>query len=217
MTDDVDPGDLHIVETAPAADAGGDVVHGRAPRPPRRWPMHPSWLAGLLAVALLVGIGIGYLIGRRPDRDHPAAAPTTSAPAGTALVEPQALNTVTTCYGIEPTTGAPVMVGVNLVNEDSRPLVLTGVQGVFPLGGLRQVGSQVGQCDNNATAVVSGHQIAPSASIWLSLILDVQVRCPAPLPVQLRIDYTVGGLPATQIIAPFPDLSRASYPGCPTR
>jgi hypothetical protein len=209
VTDDAD---IDIVETAPAGDAERDVISGRAPRPPVRWPMRPSWLAGLVAIALLAGIGIGYLIGRP---HHHAAAPAPT-PTTVTLSREAGLSLGETCYGIDASSGRVLMVGVNLVNDGARPVVLTGVQGVFPLGGLRQVGSQDGECDNNATAVVNGRRIDPSATAWVSLILAVQVRCPGPLPVQFRIDYAVDGAPSTQLVSPFPDLGQVPYPGCPT-
>jgi hypothetical protein len=224
MTDDADD-PLDIVETVPAADdaadgagAGGDVIHGRPPRSSTRWPMRPSWLAGALVVALLAGIGIGYLIGHSDHGKHVAAAtPTPSALSPVVRALPGiALRPGTTCFGLAASNGEPLMVGVELADEDIRPVVLTGLHGVFPLGGLRQIGSQVGQCDNNAIEQVSGHRIEPSATIWLSLILDVQVRCPGPLPVQFRLDYTVGGTPSTQTVNPFPDLDGVPYPGCAT-
>jgi len=218
MTDDAE---LNIVETVPAADDesdGADLIHGRTPRPPVRWPMRPSWLVGALALTLLAGIGIGYLIGRPSGGKHVAApTPTSSAPRPTGPPLPGlALRPGTTCAGLDPANGQPLMVGVELANDSARRVVLTGIQGVFPLGGLRQVGSQVGQCDNNATEQVNGHRIEPSATVWLSLILDVQVRCPAPLPVQIRLDYTIDGTPSTQTVNPFPDLGGIGYPGCPT-
>ena len=215
MTDDADPGEVNIVETAPAADAGADVIQGRAPRPPVRLLMRPSWLVGLLVAGLLAGIGIGYLVGHS-DRGRPAAVPTPSMTLLTSGSAFPALTANTTCYGYAATNGDPLMVGVEVVNNSTRPVVLASLNASFPLGGLRQTGSQVGQCDNNATEPISGHRVEPSATVWLSLILDVEVRCPAPLPVQIELAYTVDGAPVDQTLNPFPDLGNVSYPGCAT-
>jgi hypothetical protein len=229
-----DESELHIVETTPvgadpntdpSADASTDVIHGRPPRPPVRWSVRPTWLAGLLAVVLVGGIGIGYAVGRhgkRPTAAHPSATPTSAAPtrfppAGSALAEvPQVLKTGTTCFGVAASSGQPLMVGVEITNGADRPLVITNVEGDFPLGGLRQLDSQIGQCDNNATEPVSGHRVEPTAIVWVSLTLDVQVRCPAPLPVAFRVDYTIDGVPGTETLRAFPDLGRVPYPACPT-
>jgi len=224
MTDD-EP-ELTFVETTPAgatADPdGGDVIPGRSPRPPVRWSLQPSWLIGLLAIVLAAGIGIGYLLGGH-GRTRTVAAPprspeqSASLPAGSVLAElPQLSTTSNTCFGLLASTGRPVMVGIEIVNSGSQPVVLRGVHGVFPLQGLRQVDSQVGQCDNNSTEGVADHRIEPSATAWISLTLGVLVRCPGPLPVLFRVDYTVDGAPSTQTLSGFPDLGNVPYPGCPT-
>ena len=225
-----DESELHIVETTPSgadssdADGDADVIHGRPPRPPLRWTMRPTWLAGLLAVVLAGGIGIGYAVGHGQRRvaAHPpttASASTSrgSPPAGSVLAEvPQVLRLGTRCSGLASSSGRPLMVGIEIINGGDRPLVLTGVQGEFPLGGLRQLDSQIGQCDNNATEPVSGHRVEPTAIVWISVTLEVQVRCPAPLPVAFRVDYTIDGVPATETMRGFPDLGGVPYPGCPT-
>jgi hypothetical protein len=190
-------------------------------------PVRPSWLAGLLAVALLAGIGIGYLIGR-PDGDRQAAGPTppptlstsgSAVPAGSALAElPPQLDLIgPTCVSVLATAGRPVTVGVKLVNNGSRPVVLDSVRAVFPLGGLRQLDTRLGHCDVHAAGQVQRHVIEPAGTARVSMNLAVLVRCPGPLPVQFRIDYTVDGAPATETLSPFPDLGELSYPGCPTR
>jgi len=225
MTGDVDPGDLDIVETGPAGDAHGDVIHGRAQRPPVRWPMRPSWLAGLLAAALLAGIGIGYLVGR-PDGGKPAAAPTTPrsttprpvGSVGSLLAElPQLITVGPNCVSVSANAGHPLAVGVKLANDGPRPVVLSRVRAVFPLGGLRQLDSRIAHCDVHASDPVQGHTIPPAGTARVSLNLAVLVRCPGPLPVQLRIDYTVDGRPVTQTLSPFRDLGNVPYPGCPAR
>jgi hypothetical protein len=234
---DPDSDAFDIVETAPAADdesAGGDVISGRAPRPPVRWPMRPSWLTGLVAVGLLAGIGIGYLIGHS-DRGKHAAAPATPAvsigpatpsltsgsvpPAGSALAEipQQALTTGNgICSRLDARTGRALVVGFPLLNAGQRPIVLTSVRVGFPLGGLRQAGVRVGRCETRAGRPVSGQRVASAATVWLTLDLTVLVRCPAALPIELQVGYTVAGRPATQKLLPFPDLGQVPCPGCPS-
>ena len=224
MTDD-EP-ELTFVETTPAgatADPdGGDIIPGRSPRPPVRWSLRPSWLVGLLAAVLVAGIGIGYLVGGHGKTRTVAAPPSSGAaseplPAGSALAEVPKLNaTGNTCVGMLASNGRPLMVGIEIVNGGPQPVVLRNVQGVFPLGGLRQVDSQAGQCDNNSTESVAGRRIEPTATAWISLTLDVLVRCPGPLPVRFRVAYTADGGQGLQQLGGFPDLSEVPYPGCPT-
>jgi hypothetical protein len=54
--------ELDIVETPPAGPPDAEGIHGRPPRPPVRWSLRPGWVAGLLALVLAVGIGVGYLV-----------------------------------------------------------------------------------------------------------------------------------------------------------
>ena len=221
---DADPVELDIVETAPAADdrgtSGSDVIHGRSPRPSVRWPMRPSGLAGLLAIALLAGIGIGYLIGH-PGRARHTAVPsppaTAQAAAPAPAVPPRPLNVSgPTCAIFDPATGRARTVGVQLVNNGQQPLVLTAVHGLVPVNGLQPLDSYVGQCDKAARSRLP-HAIQPTASTWLSLNLVMRTPCPAAPPVELRIEYTVGGTANAETVLSFPDLGPAPYPSCPAR
>ena len=190
------------------------------PQPSERRSIRPSWLAGLLAIALLAAFGVVYLISR-PDGSKPAAAstPPTPPPGSSAVVDvPPALKTTgDTCAVLSDDAGRAMRVSVELVNNSPRPIVLTAAQAVFPLGGLRQVDSWVSECGKEAAQPVRGHQVQRSATVWLSQNLTVQARCPARLPVQLEVDYTVDGRPVSQLLKPFPNLSDVPFPGCPTR
>jgi hypothetical protein len=221
MTDDAE---LHFVETtptgAPSEPDGGDVITGRTPRPPLRWSLRPSWLAGLLLVALAAGLCIGYAVhgDKRITTTGPSGFPSTSgSPAGSVLAEfPSLQATGNMCSG-QPDQSHRLMVGVEITNGAPRPIVLSDVKGVFPLGGLRVVDTQVGACDNTSTQHVAGHLFEPSATVWISLTLDVLVRCPGPLPVSFQVDYTIDGAAGTQEVHGFSDLGNVPYPGCPTR
>lgn len=225
-----DAGDIHVVETVPDADASGDVIHGRPPRLPGQWSMPPSWLAGLLAVVLLAGLGIGYLIGHS-GRGRPAAAATRTVvltpsatesaplPAGSALAEiPQDTLTVGTgtCASMDAGTGHVLVLGFQLVNHGPRTVTLTSARAMFPLGGLRLAEIRVGQCETRPGHGITGQRIAPQATLWLTLDLAVQVRCPAALPVEVQVDYSVDGTPSTQVLLPYPDLGQVPYHDCPS-
>jgi len=222
MTDD-EP-ELRFVETTTAAATadpdGGDVIPGRSPRPPVRWSLRPSWLVGLLAVVLAGGISIGYLVGGHGETRTVLAPPGTaersiseSLPAGSALAElPQLRTTGNTCYGT--LADRQLMVGIEIVNDGLQPVDLRDVQGTFPLNGLRQVDSQVGQCDNNSNERVAGHRIEPSATVWITLTVDVLVPCPGPLPVMFQV--ATDGVSGITTFPGFPDLGDVPYPGCPT-
>ncbi|HZE50576.1 MAG TPA: hypothetical protein VE074_13495, partial [Jatrophihabitantaceae bacterium] len=217
MTDD-EP-ELRFVETTTAAATAdpdsGDVIPGRSPRPPVRWSLRPSWLVGLLAIVLAAGIGIGYLVGGHRETRTVAAPPSSpeqsaSLPAGPALAElPQLRTTGNTCYGT--LADRQLMVGIEIVNDGLQPVVLRDVQGTFPLNGLRQVDSQVGQCDNNSNERVAGHRIEPSATAWITLTVVVLVPCPGPLPVMFHV--ATDGVSGITTFPGFPDLGDVPYPG----
>jgi hypothetical protein len=232
MSDGGDPGEIHVVETIPDADASGDVIGARPPRTPGQWSIPPSWLAGLLAVVLLAGLGVGYLIGHS-GRSKPAAAPTRTQtlvltplatesaplPAGSALAEiPQSALAVGTgtCTSMDAGTGRVLVLGFQLVNRGPRTVALTSARAMFPLGGLRLAEIRVGHCETRSGHGLTGQHIAPGATLWLTLDLAVQVRCPAALPVELQVDYSVGGAPSTQVLLPYPDLGQVPYHGCPS-
>lgn len=209
MSEDGD--ELNFVETTPDGAADGDVIAGRTPR---RWTVSPGWLAGVLAVALAAGIGIGYLIDG-PGGHHTAAptvtvTPTPSTPAF--ILDP--INNL--CAGI-PAPPHQLMLGVEVANNTKQPVVLDSLTGAFPLGGLRQVDTQVGQCDDNSTEQVLGHVVDPGAAVWLTVIVAVRIACPAPLPVSFKINYHHrDGSLGSQEVPGFPDLGGIPYPGCTT-
>lgn len=209
MSDDDD--ELNFVEKTPDGAADADVIGGRTPR---RWTVSPGWLAGFLAVVLAAGIGVGYLIDR-PGR-HRAAAPTvtvTAAPSAPAFILDPINNL---CYGI-PAPPHQLMLGVEVANNTKSPVVLDSLVGAFPLGQLRQVDTQVGQCDDNSTERVNGHVVDPGAAVWLSLTVEVLIACPAPLPVVFKLNYHGSdGSPGSQEVPGFPDLGGIPYRGCTT-
>lgn len=192
--------------------------------------MRRSWLLGAVAVVLAAGVGIGYLVSRPGGSRHtaasttPAADETTStvaqtpitAPPRSALVDlPGPLDMLRPpCLTVLATAGRPLTVGVKLYNNGPRPIVLSTVRGVFPRGGLRQLDTRLGHCDLHSTGQVRGYVIPPKYTARVSMNLDVLVRCPESLPVEFRVDYSVDGAPASQLLKPFPDLHDADYPGC---
>jgi hypothetical protein len=214
-----DESDLEFVETASgSAEPDGDVIRGRSPRPPVRWSARPAWLALLLAVVLLVGIGIGYLAGHG-ERRSAARTPTATQPPTVASSSVAGLilsSTGNVCSGV-PADGRRLLLGIEMVNTALRPVVLRAIDVDLPLSGLRVLSTQVGQCVEHATQPVAGHRLGPAAAAWISMTAEVLVRCPAPLPVRFDVDYTFDGATASQLVGGFSDLGSIPFPGCPTR
>jgi hypothetical protein len=215
-----DESELEFVETTPgSAEADGDVIRGRRPRPPVRWSVRPAWLALLLAVVLAAGIGIGYLAGpgeRRAAAPSPTPPPTPPTTVASSSVAGLILgSTGNTCSGV-PADGRRLLLGIEIVNTASRPVLLRAIHADLPLSGLRVLSTQVGQCAEHATQPAAGHRLESAAAAWISLTAEVLVRCPAPLPVRFDVDYTFDGASASQLVGGFSDLGSIPFPGCPT-
>lgn len=205
--------ELRFIETTSA----DDLIEGRSPRPPARWGMRPWWLALLAVVVLVAGIGIGYALGRHTSK--PAAAPAPPSPgrptpAPSLLGGLSSLNsTGDVCYG-QPASSRRLMLGVEIVNDGSRPITISSAHGAFPLGGLREVNVTSGQCDETSVRSVVGDGLPPHATEWITVTVDVLRSCPQPLPVWFRVEYLSNGAPDAVTLRAFADLGSVPYSGC---
>jgi hypothetical protein len=200
MTDE----DVEFVEMTPA----DDVIKARSPRPPARWTVRPWWLAALLVAVLVAGIGIGYAVGRHTSK---VARPTASVPI---VAEVSVVNsTGNVCYG-QPASSTRLMLGVEIVNDASRPITIGDVHGVFPRGGLREVSATSGECDETSVRPVAGSVLRPRTTEWVTVTVEVLKRCPRPLPAQFQVDYAIGGASESVTLRAFADLGGVSYSGC---
>jgi hypothetical protein len=202
-----------------------DVVElgGRRFLPPG-W--RPSRGAGVLAVvALIGGLAAGYAAGDRHARGsaalpRPAGTATPSAslapvPAATfSFANLPALTQDTGACSAQ--TGRELQLGVQVTNQSAAPLTLQTARAVLPMGGLRQVTQQWAPCGALSDRFIQADDILPpGASTWLTITFTVQVRCPAPAPVQFTVGYLAQGHPAAASLPGFSDLSQVPYSGCP--
>ena len=202
-----------------------DVVElgGRRFLPPG-W--RPSRGAGVLAVAALIaGLAAGYAAGDRHARGS-AALPR---PAGTATpsASPASVPAATFSFANSPPliqdtaacsaqTGRELQLGVQVTNRSAAPLTLQTARAVLPMGGLKQVTQQWAPCGALPDGLIpAGDILQPGARTWLTVTFKVQVRCPAPAPVQFTVGYLAQGRPAAASLPGFPDLSQVPYSGCP--
>jgi hypothetical protein len=172
----------------------------------------PSRGAGVLAVAaLIVGLAAGYAAGDRHARGS-AALPK---PAGTvSLADSLALTQDTGACSAQ--TGRELQLGVQITNRSAAPLTLQTARAVLPMGGLTQVTQQWAPCGALPDGLNLAHDILqPGASAWLTVTFKVQLRCPAPVPVQFTVGYLAQGHPAAASLPGFPDLGQVPYSGCP--
>lgn len=216
---------------------GADVVEqgGRRFFPSLNW--RPPWrpprgTAILLAVGLVIGLAAGYAAGYHQAPRHASAPPTASAspappvapPApqlvikgtavqgsGSVFTDGLALTQDTGTCSVQ--SGRKLQLGVQVTNTSTEPIVLSRIRTVFPLSGLKMVSQQWAPC--GATGAVQGPvALEPGDSTWFSVIVQVLVACPAPLPVQFAVSFTYAGQAATTTLPGFPDLGQVPYTGC---
>ena len=198
------------------ADPGGpDVVQQGD-----RWARGPAFAAGLAAVALVLGVAVGYAVGRNQAPSRPAAAPsakasTASAAASSApaLSLPELGQSGQQC---SEQIGRRLQLGVQVTNESASSMRLSNVRVILPLGGLKPTAHAWGTCGQlpgspnpQATLVSAG------GSAWFTVTFRVLERCPGALPVQFLLSYDRGGSTKTVRLPGFVDLGHVPYGGCP--
>jgi hypothetical protein len=185
-----------------------------------RWARGPAFAAGLAAGALVLGVAVGYAVGRNQAPGRPAAAP--SARAGT----PSAAASSAPDFGLpelgqtgqqcSEQIGRRLQLGVQVTNESDLSVRLRRVQVIMPLGGLKPTAHAWGTCGQlpgvpspQATLVSAG------GSAWFTVTFRVLQRCPGALPVQFLLSYDRGGSTKTVRLPGFVDLGHVPYSGCP--
>jgi hypothetical protein len=209
----------------------GDLVElgGRTVRLPgwlsSRLPgWRPSRGAGVLAVvALAAGLAAGYTAGDRARGGTALPAPSASrAPSASPAASPVATFSFTEAPALTQDTGAcsvqrghDLVLGVQLTNQSTQPLMLTTTKAVLPMGGLSQVTWQWATCGAvDAPPAQAAEILMPGESAWMAVTFTVKEECPGPFPVQFSVGYLVQGKPATTSLPGFPDLSQVPYSGC---
>jgi hypothetical protein len=206
----------------------GDLVElgGRAVRLPgwlsSRLPgWRPSRGAGVLAVvALAAGLAVGYTAGDRagggtalPAPSSSSASPVASPAATFPFAAEHALTQDTGACSVQ--RGQDLVLGVQLTNQSTQPLMLTTTKAVLPLGGLSQVTWQWATCGAvDAPPAQASDILMPGESAWMAVTFRVKEACPGPFPVQFSVGYLVNGKAATASLPGFPDLSQVPYSGC---
>lgn len=191
----------------------------------------PSRGAGVLAVAaLIVGLAAGYAAGDWHARGIvalPMPAGTATPSASLAPVPTAPVPDATFSFADSPALGqdtgtcsvqlgSDLQLGAQITNQSAVPLTLQTVRAVLP-GGLKQVTQQWAPCGALPGGLTRGDAILqPGASTWLTVTFLVQLRCPAPIPVQFTVGYLAQGHSATASLPGFSDLSQVPYSGCAT-
>ena len=194
------------------ADPGGpDVVQQGD-----RWARGPAFAAGLAAVALVLGVGVGYAVGRNQAPSRPAVAPSakgSTASAAPALSLPELGQSGQQC---SEQIGRRLQLGVQVTNESASSMRLSNVRVILPLGGLKPTAHAWGTCGQlpgspNPQATL----ISAGGSAWFTVTFRVLERCPGALPVRFLLSYDRGGSTKTVRLPGFVDLGHVPYSGCP--
>ena len=194
------------------ADPGGpDVVQQGD-----RWARGPAFAAGLAAVALVLGVGVGYAVGRNQAPSRPAVAPSakgSTASAAPALSLPELGQSGQQC---SEQIGRRLQLGVQVTNESASSVRLSNVRVILPLGGLKPTAHAWGTCGQlpgspNPQATL----ISAGGSAWFTVTFRVLERCPGALPVRFLLSYDRGGSTKTVRLPGFVDLGHVPYSGCP--
>lgn len=200
----------------------------RLPRLPDKWRSRlPGWrpsrgAAAFAVAALVVGLAAGYAAGDRQARGG-AAIPAPSASASASKPAPATSFSFAGSPALTQDTGAcsaqtaqGLQLGVQVSNQSTQPLTLRTARAVLSVSGLKEVGWQWSVCGALPNGLGQANQILlPGQSTWMTVTFKVQLRCPAPYPVQFSVGYLVRGKSVSASLPGFPDLSQVPYRGCP--
>ena len=196
-------------------------------RRPSWWPPKISRPAAIVSVvALVLGLGVGYLAGSRhiAGRATGGATPGAAAGRGSAAAQPASLGGPTLEQNGNQCSaqhGDTLQLGIEISNLSGSSLTLGQVKAVTPLGGLRVTAVSWGSCGElpklslDAPLNAADRYLPPGASGWLTVTATVLVHCPTPDPVQFVVGYLQRGRYRQILLPGFPDLGGVSYTGCP--
>lgn len=189
-----------------------DTIESR----PQWWQERSGELA-VVGVLLLAAVVVGYLIGsaHRPSTAPPAASSSSSSPA---LTNPSGrLALVETGSHCADQIGDQLELGIEVANRSAGLVSLAEVDAVLPLGGLHVSRQSLGPCGGLGQArPITGALVPVGGTAWISVVFDVLVTCPTPLPVQFNVQYTQGQRTGTASLGGFADLDGVIYSGCDT-
>jgi hypothetical protein len=192
---------------------------GREPRWHRpRW-LGPRWPARTLGVglaALVVGLLLGYAGGHLQASHKRTPAPAASQAVTT---EPLLDTTGVTVTGARCAVqlGHTLQLGIEIVNQSGRAVMLRQVAPVVPLSGMRAVSARWGPCGTLPQPVPpQSPSLEPGATRWLTATFRVLVKCPEPFPVLFKVSYAQSGRTMTTQFDSFPDLGQVKYNNCRT-
>ena len=200
---------------SPDAAGDADVVEmgGRGPHWPWGGVRGPAF--SIAVAALVAGLLLGFIGGHLQSRAQ--SRPTRAATASTTV--PPAGDTALSATGSRCAVqlGHTLQLGIEIMNQSDRTVVLRQIKPVLPLGGLREIASRWGPCGSlPEPGPGQASSLAPGATGWLTVTFDVMVGCPQPLPVLFKVSFVQASRLVTAAFNSFPDLGQVRYDNCTT-
>jgi len=200
---------------SPDAADDADVVEmgGRRPRWPWGSTRGPAF--SVAVAALVAGLLLGFIGGHLQSRAK--GTPTRAATASTMVLPAGDTALSATGSRCAVQLGHTLQLGIEIMNQSDRTVVLRHIEPVLPLGGLREIASRWGPCGSlPEPGLGQASSLAPGATGWLAVTFDVMVGCPQPLPVLFKVSFVQASRLATADLNSFPDLGQVRYNNCTT-
>ena len=200
----------------------GDEIGSDAPPPSRRTRALVAWLvAAAVVVAGVVALRRGVdPVEVRPPASSPAVqmpslpgqlgpAPTESQPPVLALLVSQV------CEPLRTDGRTTLDVSFTLTNTLGRPVTLIRITPVFPLSGLRGLGTEyrAGSCADPGPPLHTG-DVRGGGTLLVVLRLGLPPTCPAPYPVEADLTERRDGRTVTAGVHLLSDLGGIRFTTC---
>lgn len=171
------------------------------------------WVVAATLVGLLVGYAVGHHRAEIRTVRTTGPAPAVTHRAGVPATGPPFVQTGAVC---SVQHGHRLQLGVQVENQTTSIVHVTGVGSREPLPGIRPLATRVGVCGQISGLPVDADPSAVPAgrAIWLTATVQVLVRCPAPDPVQFVVHFGEGLHADAERLAGFVDLTYVPYTGC---
>lgn len=183
-----------------------------------RWPWGSARgpAISIVVAALVAGLLLGFIGGRLQARTK--VRPTRAATAITTVLPVGGTAISATGSQCAVQLGHTLQLGIEIMNQSDRTVVLRQVKAVLPLGGLQAIASQWAPCGSLPESGPGPRpdSLAPGATGWLTVTFDVMVGCPQPLPVFFKVSFVQAGRLVTADLDSFPDLGQVRYNNCTT-
>ena len=182
---------------------------------PRWWPFRGARgpAISIAFAALVAGLLLGFIGGHLQARNGGRPAGASTAPATVLPAGGTAISFTGSRCAVQ--RGHTLQLGIEIMNQSGRTVVLRQIEPVLPLGGLREIASRWGTCGSlPEPGIGQPASIAPGATGWLTVTFDVLIGCPQPLPVFFKVSFVQGSRLVTADLDSFPDLGGVPYNNC---